>query len=348
MTKAKIHNAIAILLSLVCIFVVTGVSGRGVSTAYAESGSIRERYEQTDVMSNLEGSIIGGKEFDIKDYPHSETGKPQVISLVEFCYSYYADKQSDYGLYVYIYNPQDRKIDGDTERNKIQLSYGDKAGYTKYTLKCLNYSKDAGFEGRFYKFKVMLSAAEREDILKIVKSDERVYRVSGIELSVKSEVTEYACAQEYKYKGFAKGYGSELSESDTLSCTADGLEKHLSLDVHSTFWRPKGTHDDGYTRDTLHSVYFSVPNEIIEEYGEMTGVHATWLNAYTNPILVTGNKAVYDALQKHLGRYVHGGTREEMNANTDLIYALVATRAAEGLRNDVVTADTLHTTRMSA
>lgn len=326
MTKAKIHKLLMTLLITVCIFAATVVSGwsLNIPTAYAESDDVQTRYEQTNVMNNLKGSTIGGKAFDVKDYPHSSTGKPQIISFVEFCYSYYADKQSDYGLYVYVYNPQDTAIDTNTQRNKIQFTYGNKAGYSKYVLQFLNYSTETGYEGRFYKFKIVLSNAERNDILKTLSADERVYKVSGIELSVKNNVTEHACVQQYTYKGYALGYGSELAESDTLSCVVDGFDKYLSLDVRSTFWRPKGTHADRATRDTLHSVYFSVPNKIIDEFGEMTAVHATWLNAYTAPIFVTGNKSIYNAFEPYVGQYVNGGHQKANDANTSLKYTLVA------------------------
>lgn len=98
MTKAKIHEYIMKLLLAVCIFVGTVIGGSVIPTAYADSDDIQTRYEQTNVMSNLEGSTIGGKTFDVKDYPHNEAGSPQIISLVEFCYSYYGDRQDDYAL----------------------------------------------------------------------------------------------------------------------------------------------------------------------------------------------------------------------------------------------------------
>lgn len=311
------------LLLIACVIVATAVRGRGILTVSAESDAVQYRYEQTNVMTDLRESTFGGKAFDITDYPHNEHGKPQVISFVEFCYSYYADKQSDYGLYAYVYNPQDRAMDAGTARNKIQLTYGDKPSYAKYTLKQLSYSKDAGIEGRFYKYKVIFTASERADILKTVKPDARVYSISGIELSVKNEVTEYTCAQVYKYKGFAVGYGSELAESDTLSCSVDGFDKYLSLDVRSTYWRPPGTTEDLKSRDTLHSVYFAVPNRIIQDYGEMTGVHATWLNAKTAPIIVTGNKTVYNAMELYIGKHQDAGNSEDYPENKTLNYAVV-------------------------
>ncbi len=325
MTKPKIHNTLMTMLITVCIFVATWLSGWNfnVSTAYAESDDVQRAYEQTNVMSNLKGSTIAGKPFDVKDFPHNANAKPQIISFVEFCYSYYADKQSDYGLYIYVYNPQDIAIDTNTTRNKIQLAYGNKPSYKKYGLTFLNYSTDAGIEGRFYKFKINLSDADRASILKELSPDERVYKVSGIELSVKNTVTEHATAQTYTYKGFAIGYGSELAESDTLSCTVDGFDKYMSLDVRSTFWRPNGTHDDLHSRDTLHSVYFSVPNTIVNEYGEMTGVHATWLNAQTAPMIVTGNKTVYNAIEPYIAKHQDAGSSESYPENKTLNYAVV-------------------------
>ena len=176
----------AILLTLlVCFGVVLG--GQGNLSAYA-STDIQAAYENTDVLENLEGATIGGKTFDLADYPHNSDGKPQMISFVEFCYSYYADKQSDYGLYVYVYNPQDIAFDMATDRNKIQFSYGD-AGYSKYTLEFLNYSKKEGYEGRFYKFKVKLSDPQREAILKGIGENERVYNIKS-ERKIKIESKE--------------------------------------------------------------------------------------------------------------------------------------------------------------
>ena len=285
-----------------CMFILVVLCGQVKLSAYADSlTDVQAAYENTNVLDNLEGSTIGGKEFDIADYPHSDSGVPQIISLVEFCYSYYADRQADFGLYVYVYNPQDIAFDMATDRNKIQLTYGDKQSYSKYTLEFLNYSERAGYEGRFFKFGIRLSDAERLDILNTVDDNGRVYKISGIELSYQGTVTEYICAQTYTYTGYAEGYGSELATGDTLACKVDGFNKYLTLDVRSTYYRPEGSNGSENKQDTLHSVYFSVPNEIIREYGVMTAVHATWLNAYTAPIFVTGNEEYYNGFMELVG-----------------------------------------------
>ena len=329
MTLRNIRKTAAawVLVLLVCFGAVMG--GQGNLSAFAAT-DVQTAYENTNVLDDLEGSTIGGKTFDIADYPHDGDGKPQLISLAEFCYSYYVDKQGDFGLYAYVYNPQDTAFDMATDRNKIQLTYGDKASYSKYTLEFLNYSQRAGYEGRFYKFKVKLSDAQRSAILKGLHENERVYSVSGIELSYKGTVTEYPCRQTYTYTGFAEGYGSELAQGDTLSCKVGGFDRYLTLDVRSTYYRPEGTNGEAYERDTLHSVYFSVPNKIIEEYGEMTAVHATWLNALTAPIFVTGNQDVYNAILPYLGQTVDGGDFTYANENASPVpYALIASKYIE-------------------
>ena len=107
-------------------------------------------------------------------------------------------------------------------------------------MEFINYSTEAGYEGRFWKFKVKLNETQQTAILRELDEANRIYKISGIELSYKNQVTEYPCGQTYTYKGYALGYGSELAQSDTLSCKVDGFEKYLSLDVRSTYYRPKG------------------------------------------------------------------------------------------------------------
>ena len=303
-----IKQVIAFLLVLlVCIGVVMGGQGNLSASAASE---IQTAFEESNVLDDLTGGTVGGKKFSLADYPHNSDGKPQIISFTEFCYSYYAEKQGNFGLYVYVYNPQDIAFDTQTSRNQIQLTYGSKTSYSKYPLIFCNYSTQVGYEGRFFKFRVQLAESEKEDILQTVKPDARVYKVSGIELSYKGQVTDYPCAQSYTYTGFAEGYGSELATSDTLSCRVNGFEKYLTLNVHSTYYRPEGTNGkNDYTQDSLHSVYFAIPRSVVSEYGKMTAVHATWLDATLAPVLVTGSKEAYDAISPYLGQSI--GTNTE-------------------------------------
>ena len=221
MTKTK-RAIFSLLLSLI-VLISALVFPASITHVSAEENVV-SAFEERNVLDDLNGAVIGGEEFDLKDYPYNPFGRPQLIYFAEFGYSVKEDKQSDYGLYVYVYNPQEIALDVDTARNKIQFTYGDKESYLKYSLDFLNYSDEPGYEGRFYKFKVRLYDSERQDILNAVDYNGRVYKISGIELSYKGEVTEYSVAQTYTYTGFAKGYGSELATGDTVSAQVDGFE----------------------------------------------------------------------------------------------------------------------------
>ena len=94
-------------------------------------------YEQTNVLDDLKNSTIGGKEFSLEDFNFSTRKKTQVLSFVEYCYSFYENLQDNFGLYVYIYNPQGLNFSGNHPLNSIQMAFGADAptSYTKYPLK---------------------------------------------------------------------------------------------------------------------------------------------------------------------------------------------------------------------
>lgn len=295
MQNSKIIKRLIYIIIAAFLCVVTVICGQVNLSAFADTvDGIRATYENTNVWDNLQGSTIGGNAFNIDDYPHNENGKPQMISFVEFCYSCYSDKQDDFGLYIYVYNPQDIAFDTNTERNKIQFRCGNLPS-AKYTLDFLNYSKAAGYEGRFYKFRIRLSLNERNSILKALNENSRVYEITEIELVVKGNVTAYSCGAKYIYSGYVKGYGSELAENDTLSCTVDGFDKSIELDVKHTFYRPQGDYYNG-EQSQLNSCYFRLPNKYFEDYGELTKIICEWFEYFTKPILVAEDSYTYNKI----------------------------------------------------
>ena len=241
-----------------------------------------------------------------------------------------------FGLYLYVWNPQGLRFDTGSSCNAVtfRAGKGNAASFEKVPLAFLSRCEERNYEGLFYKFRIGLSDEQRAAVLRSVKSNERRYHIGELELLSEGETraSSFYVGTEYVFSGFAKGYGSNAEAESTLTCDTEQKEA-LTLDVKSTYYYPEGTHSDGITRDVLQSVYFSVPDELIETYGEMSAVHATWLNAYTAPMLVTGNREIYDTLEPLLGEYIDGGTREDYAENT-LKYSIIATMAAEGLRDD--------------
>ena len=273
-------------------------------------------FEQTDVMDDLKSSTIGGEEFDLKKYGFNAFKETQVLSLVEYCYSFYQNLQDNYGLYIYLYNPKGLNFEANHVLNSVQLCYGSSAStnYHKYPLRLLNYSTAANYERLFYKFKVVLTGEQKQEMLKELNSSERVYRISGIELVQKGKqnATEFSVGTSYHYSGYAAGYGSNADAPNTLKCESEQAEV-LTLNVYPTTYRPSGTNGtNNYTQDSLHSVYFAVPNDVIERYGAMSAVHAMWKNAVLAPALVTGNESAYDAILPYIGKSMNGHN-EDLN-----------------------------------
>ena len=297
-------------------------------------------YEQTNVLDDLTNATINGEPFSLTKYNFDSKKQTQVLSFTEYCYSFDEDKQDNYGLYVYVYNPKNLKFMAESPLNYIQFTVGNEANasYTKYPLVYLNCSTQANYEGLFYKFKVALSNAQKQAILSKLNSSMRVYRVSGIELYEAGNLnaTEFTVATSYKYSGYAKGYGSDENAENTLTYSSEQSEV-LALEVKPTYYRPEGTNGKTeYTQDSLHSVYFAVPNDVLNNYGEMSAVHATWKDAVLAPALVTGNVAVYNAVTEYLGRYLDGGDYwwwSDYNKNNDMPYEIIASRKMGSLEN---------------
>lgn len=302
LTKNKILSLIAILF-LSLLIVMTGVC-----PTYVRADDSAVKFDESNVLDDLEDMTLDGKKFSLEEYNFDTKKDTQILSFVEYCYSFYEEKQDDFGFYVYIYNPKGLKFKTDSSLNTIQFATtkDSDSAYTKYTLTYLKKSEKADYEGLFYKFKVNLTEKQKTAILNGVNSSSRVYKVSGFELVTQGNLnaTDYTVSLTYKYSGYAKGCGPNENAESTLKFTSEMLET-LPLKVYATTYRPDGTNGkNDYTRDSLHSVYFAVSNKVIEQYGEMVAVHATWLNAVLKPALVTGNQDAYNAVLNYLGQSI--------------------------------------------
>lgn len=295
-----------ISFALTLLTVVAGIFPATISVSAQETNEIT--YEHTNVMDDLKGATVNGKEFSLLEYGFNAFKETQVLSFVEYCYSFYQNLQDNYGLYVYVYNPKGLRFVTESRLNQIQFAYGTNTSqnYGKYRLAFLNCSTETNYEGLFYKFKVMMTESQRQALMEGLNSTERIYRISGIELLEygQTNATEFTVGTTYHYSGYAQGYGSDPTAENTLTCSSEQAEV-LSLNVYPTVYRPDGSNGKSeWHQDSLHSVYFAVPNDVIKKYGVMSAVHATWLNAVIAPMLVTGNYDAYSAISAYLGRQI--------------------------------------------
>ena len=289
----------ALVMVLVTLFGVFSTTAYG-----AGNGS---SFHDTNVLDDLLSSTVNGKPFDVRDYPFDEDGEVQVISLIEYCYSYKANQRDNYGLYIYVYNPKGLNLSTDSKRNKIQMavSYdaeGNPDNYEKFSLEYCSKVESGDYKNLFYKYKVIDRKVDGKTFDQRVNSNERRYDISGIELAVHGSgtATEYHVGTTYLFTGYAAGYGQNVSSGSTLRCEIEKLET-ISLSVKHTFYRSETSTLGAGHQNQLDTVYFTVPKSYIEEYGKLQRIKAEWYEYKTKDILVTSNAAFYAAAKSYIG-----------------------------------------------
>ena len=305
--KKRLAYAGVVFIWLV-LFVAAGIfSSAGHTVAYAAASDVN--YDYTAIEDDLSG-------FDLSGYPANPEGSVRLIELAEYCYSDNPFRCVNYGLYLYVYNPQLLSVSHAANANSVNIAteYDDEGKPVTYANKAIVYL-DSTDNGLFYKFKI----ADPTDILSDAREyngeyGERRYDIAGIQLreTGSQTSTDYTVGGSYRFSGYAAGYGGSNAES-TLTCDVIELET-LELDVHHTFYRPEGNNrlpieSDGGTdnfQDQLNSVYFTVPNDVLDRYGDFSSIHAEWNEYRTKPIWVTANTTVYDHLADYIGHTVVG------------------------------------------
>ena len=297
--KSPLLRMAALVMVLVTLFGVFS------TTAYAaDNGS---DFDDTKVLDDLLTSTVNGKPFDIRNYPFDENSEVQVISFIEYCYSYKANQRDNYGLYIYVYNPKGLNLSTDSKRNKIQMatSYnkdGNPDAYEKFSLEFCSKVENGTYKNLFYKYKVIDRKIDAKTFDQRVNSNERRYDISGIELAVHGSgtVTEYHVGTTCRFTGYAAGYGPDGSMQSTLNCTIEELET-ISLTVKHTFFRSETSILGAGHQNQLDTVYFTIPKSYIEEYGKLQRIKAEWYEYKTKDILVTSNAAFYAAAKPYIG-----------------------------------------------
>jgi hypothetical protein len=284
------------------------------------AGGSDVNFDATNVLDDLCSSTVGQAAFDINDYPFDESKTARVINFVEYCYSYKVNMRSNYGLYIYLYNPEAINFNIGTLSNKIQLavSYntdGIPDDYDKFSLKFCSVSTESNYSRLFYKFRVIdKTDSDGKYIIDRLNSNERRYDVSGIELVTRgaNNAVDYKVGAAYKFTGYAKGYGPAESAESNLAVAVEELET-ISLDVRNAFFRTGLSNLGADHQNQLDSVYFAVDNTVLEKYGKLQRIKAEWYEYKTTPIVVTESSTVYNNSQLYLGDIIPYG-----QFNTDI------------------------------
>lgn len=321
----KQHFQRFLSLFLLCVLCIATILGGRLSapSAYAESNRELE-FDKTNVMDDLTGATINGKPFNLYDYPYDSTGvikHPEIMNVVEYCYSFYSNARGNYGLYLYFYNPQALNIDTDSNANKVQLAVSwttDSEGnivpdeYDKFDLQFCSMSEGASYARLFYKFRVVDHVgADGKTIAERVNSNERRYDISGVELVTEgnANATEYTVGGTYLFTGYAKGYGADETAESNLSCSVRNLET-IRLDLSGetdgvdkrTYWRSNSSSAGAHHQNQINSVFFAIDKKVLEKYGyTLQRIKAEWWEYKTRPAIVIDDQRIYNELLKWNG-----------------------------------------------
>lgn len=265
----------------------------------------------------------------------------RVITVYEYGYDYHKDF-SDYGLYFYIFNPSGKAIQN-SDLNKIQMAYKDKSGsksnYVKFPLQIVSWSVLTNFENMFYKVKV----GNTSEFVNRLNSGARTYYVSGIELLEpgKENATDFLVGGAYTFTGYMAGYHMNLSAVDTLYLSWTE-ELTVPIELHPATWFSKTSDKGEDYRYELFSVYFSIPNDILKQYGDpkgsdtagLIGVRGEYYEYDTNGIL-TDDEDIRKNFAKMRNRDLTKFSRfnSEYNASEAFSYGFGKKRAGEWMED---------------
>lgn len=310
----KEKNRMRIVLTAVLIFISFFVASFFLPLQKIFAAGIAENdFDKTDVMTDLESSTVGGKAFNVLDYPKDLIGirETSIINFVEYCYNYRPHLQHNYGLYVYVYNPKEIVIDTKSVGNKIQLAVSYNADgipndYEKFDLKFCSKSEDK-YKNRFYKFRIVdrVSVRDNMKIVDRVNRDNRRYDVSGVELVTYGErnATEYKVSGTYQFTGYVAGYGADVNAESNLKSTVNELET-IELDVKHTYYRTGVSALGKGHQNQIDIAYFSVDNALLKKYGKLQKIKAEWYEYKTAPIIITNKLDIYNQFLPYVGKKI--------------------------------------------
>ncbi len=280
-----------------------------------------ENFDESYVLTDLSNATIFDKPFDVADYPKDDKGELRLLDFSEWCFSTRFDLRDNYGLYLYVYNPQCIAF-AENVLNKIEIAteYTDEgvpSVWEKFNLTICNATAD----NLFYKIKVSNPSSIYDRVA--VSSNERRYDIAGIELVAPQEVNahDYNVEGTWVYSGYAKGCHSSSENESTLSCDIKSLSTIDLSDLHFTIYR---TWKNTMWADQLTSVYFSVPENIVRDYDVLYSIQAETYQYLTSPIFcvydhcIAGTSAVfadYEQLYKDL--YAQRGIPNPKSKNND-------------------------------
>lgn len=270
--------------------------------AYAAAPS---EFDKTAIEEDL-------KVFELEGYPKNEKEKHRLLEggFMEYAYSENAELSGKYyGVYFYVYNPTEREVSERAGAHTVNMAVAyDAAGkpsdYDNLALTLLDETENH----RFLKFKLTDGAGAyvRAKAYAQAHGGERRYDVAGVQLwfagdqNATDSNTGTEISFTYYCTGYAAGCGQYPEAASTYECRLEKLET-VRLDVEQTFYRTESSSLGKGHQNQVNTVYFTVPQELFDEYGRLQRIKAEWYEFRTRPIFVTSSEEFYNAISPHIG-----------------------------------------------
>lgn len=251
---------------------------------------------------------------DTQKYPRDPKGEISLIEemgFVEYAFSLSPKiSEEHYGIYLYVYNPTGKGIsasEGACHAN-IALEYNMKNGkpetYVNFEIELLAQSTDKLFCKFKLKDRSLTNELYGQELMYFhMFEGVRRYDVASIDVTFEGEKSpiSYSIGKTFKATGFCAGFTEDESATSTLSITSEELEV-IDLEVHPTQYLTGADTAGENKQQMLSSVYFSIPQKYMENYGALTFLKAEWYEYRTTPIIVTDDDKYDDKIKSALGK----------------------------------------------
>lgn len=304
--KTSIRFFVALLVFVTLALLSFEIVSSGL-VAYAADNNVK--FDNTSIFDDLYGSKDEhGNEFDLGNYPKDKDGELRFYTFVEYGYSYYANLDKNYALYAYLYNPQQLDFSTYLDSNVVRMatafaknSEGEyvASDYDDFNIVCV--SRTTGdYANLFYKFKILDPEKKLLALAQKYESENgcRRYDIAGVYLKTdKGDVTlDKNIGRSFKCSGYMATYGENANNPSTFVCKVDVLET-LDLKVYQTSYLTGVSSAGAYHHNNVSSVYFAIPQRVLDKYGSLWEIYAQWYECKTAPIFVTSNSNLYNGMK---------------------------------------------------
>lgn len=211
---------------------------------------------------------------------------------VLYLFEAYYDITSAYGVYFYVYVPNDKKITF-AGIDIATVSSPEDSDYVRYVLRSVGNPYQ-----NVWKFRVENPSGLHAQVSGSGEND-RIYSYRNLTVNYKDSTVAYDNSGSFTVTGSDFGTGNNAK-----SVTSTDDRYSVKLDIGYTFYRTDTSPEGAYHHNQIDSIYFSLPAYLEEQLGNLYDVELTYQRVRTKPVFVVSDYGIYNSLSSVLHRRV--------------------------------------------